>query len=72
MKYYVQYVSNGNLQVDKITEWTDFEKAKNKYHAVCNALGSSQDVETAIVKILDNQLDVVGNYSEVIDHRKET
>lgn len=69
-KYYVVYTSNGYLQIDKITEWTDFNSAKNKYHAICNTLGSSKEVETAIVKILDIQLDVVGNYSEFIDHRK--
>ena len=71
MKYYVVYTSNGYFQTDKITEWSDLDSAKNKYHAICNTLGTNKDVETAVVKILDNQLDVVGNYSEFIDHRNE-
>ena len=71
MKYYVVCTSNGYFQTDKITEWSDFDSAKNKYHAICNTLGTNKDVETAIIKILDSQLDVVGDYSEFIDHRKE-
>ena len=55
MKYYVVYTSNGYFQTDKITEWLDLDSAKNKYHAVCNTLGTNKDVETAVVKILDSQ-----------------
>ena len=68
MKYYVIYSSNGEFQVDKTSEWTDFQSAKNKYHALCNTLGSEPTVLKGIVKILDEQLDVVPGYEETIIH----
>ena len=67
-KYYVIYESNGALQVDKISEWTDFQKAKNKYHAVCSTLGNEETVLKGIVKMLDEELNVVTGYTEVITH----
>ena len=69
MKYYVIYVVNGALQVDKITEWSDKDKARSKFHDVCKTLWASQDVVTASVKILDSQLDTAEDYKEFIDHR---
>lgn len=68
MKYYVIYVSNGALQVDKITEWSDLDSAKAKFHDVCKTLWNAPDVITASVKIFDSQLDVVGGYNEFISH----
>ena len=68
MKYYVIYVSNGALQSDKITEWSDLDKAKAKFHDVCKTLWSAPDVVTASVKILDSQLDNVEDYKEFITH----
>ncbi len=71
MKYYVIYVSNGVLQVDKITEWSDLDKAKAKYHDVCTTLWNEKSVVTATVKLLDSQLDVVEDYKEFISHLVE-
>lgn len=68
MKYYVIYVSNGALQSDKITEWSDLDKAKAKFHDVCKTLWNAPDVVTASVKILDSQLDNVEDYKEFITH----
>ena len=68
MKYYVIYVSNGALQVDKITEWSNLDSAKAKFHDVCKTLWSAPDVVTASVKILDSQLDNVEDYKEFITH----
>ena len=68
MKYYVIYVSNGAIQVDKITEWDDISKAKAKFHSVCNALWSEKTVLKASVVILDEQLDIVEDYKEFITH----
>lgn len=68
MKYYVIYVTNGALQIDKITEWSDLDKAKAKFHDVCKLLWSTPDVVTASVKLLDSQLDNVEGYREFISH----
>lgn len=71
MKYYVIYVVNGALQTDKITEWSDLDKAKSKFHGVCTTLWNEQSVTKATVKILDEQLDAVDGYSETIVHDED-
>ena len=71
MKYYVIYVVNGALQVDKITEWNDINKAKSKFHDICKTLWNTESVKTADVKIFDSQLDVVEGYKEFISHETE-
>lgn len=69
MKYYVIYVVNGSLQISKITEWTDLDKAKAAFHDVCKLMWATADVETASVRLIDSQLDTVENYKEFVDHR---
>ena len=71
MKYYVIYVSNGALQIDKITEWSDLDKAKSKFHDICKTLWNTESVKTAEIKIFDSQLDVVEGYKEFISHQTE-
>jgi hypothetical protein len=68
MKYYVIYVVNGALQVDKITEWSNLDSAKAKFHDICKVLWNESTVLTASVKILDSQLDNVEDYKEFITH----
>ena len=68
MKYYVIYVINGALQVDKITEWDNVNSAKSKFHDVCKVLWAEPTVLTASVRILDSQLDTVEDYKEFITH----
>lgn len=69
MKYYVMYVSNGALQVDKITEWADVSNAKSKFFDICKTLENAKDVKSAIVKILDGDLN---DYkTEVIIHEQD-
>ena len=68
MKYYVIYVSNGALQVEKITEWSNLDSAKVKFHDVCKTLWNAPDVSTASVEILDSQLNNVEGYKEFISH----
>ncbi len=72
MKYYVIYVSNGALQVDKITEHSTPEAALVKYHEVCRTLWNSKDVKKAVVRILDEQLDCWQSHVEVITHADAT
>lgn len=68
MKYYVVYTSNGSFQVDKITEWDTLDKAKNSYWGICKTLGSSAEVKTGAVAILDSEFNVAGGYHEIINH----
>lgn len=73
MKYYVMFVSNGSLQLGegKVTEWTDLDKAKAKFHSQCNTMWNSKDVISGYVVIMDNQFDVVEGYKEYIHHDAE-
>lgn len=72
MKYYVVHVSNGNLQIQSITEHGTPEAALIEYHNRCKMLWNSKDVIKATVKILDEQLDCYQGYSEVITHAEES
>lgn len=75
MKYYVMHVSNDNLQIQDITEWSDLDKAKAKYHDLCKILWAEPSVITGYVVILDNQFDIVGDgnstYKEFIKHEPQ-
>ena len=68
MKYYVIHVSNGNLQIQSITEHGTPEAALVEYHNRCKVLWSEPSVIKATVKILDEQLDCWQNHVEVITH----
>lgn len=72
MKYYVVHVSNGNLQIQSITEHGTPEAALVEYHNRCKALWSESSVIKATIKILDEQLDCYQGYSEVITHAEES
>lgn len=72
MKYYVIYVSNGNLQIPQITEYASLDSAKVKFHQTCATLWNEKTVITGYVAIMDNQLDVVDGYKEFIQHPKES
>ena len=71
MKYYVEFVSNGSLQVNQITEWSEKDKAIAKYHDICKTLWNAQDVTRATVAILDSEFNVVDDYREVITHEAQ-
>ena len=73
IKYYVMFVSNGDLQLGQgnVTEWTDLDKAKAKFHSLCNTMWSAKDVITGYVAIIDNQFDIVEGYKEFITHPKQ-
>jgi len=69
MKYFVMQVSNGSPKI--VTEWTNVDKAKTAFHGVCQALWNAEDVVTASVAIVDENLDVVQGYKEFISHAVE-
>lgn len=77
IKYYVMFVSNGELQLGQgsVTEWTDLDKAKAKFHSLCETLWAEKSVITGYVVIMDNQFDIVGDginkYKEFIHHDEQ-
>ena len=67
MKYSIIKVSNSNYFIDS-EGITDLDKAKVKFHSVCQTLWNAPDVITACVMIADENLDAVEGYKEVIKH----
>lgn len=67
MKFAIAKVINGNyfIHVEGIT---DLVSAKTQYHGLCQTLWNAPDVITACVAIIDENLNVVGGYQEVITH----
>ena len=70
MKYVIVKSINGNYFIDS-EGFTDVDKAKVKFHGVCQALWNAEDVVTASVAIMDENLDVVQGYKEFISHAVE-
>lgn len=71
MKYAIIKVINGTyfIHAEGITE---IANAKVAFHGVCQDLWNAQDVISASVAIVDEQLDVVEEYKEFIHHEATT
>ena len=71
MKYAIVKVINGNyfIHAEGIT---DLDAAKVSFHGLCQTLWNAQDVITAEVKIMDENLDCVEGYKEFITHIVDT
>jgi hypothetical protein len=69
-EYAVIQCVNGNFSVK--SEWTDLNKAKVNYHAICSALWNASDVKEGYVAIVGRNLHFVGGYNEAIFHEAET
>jgi hypothetical protein len=65
MKYAIIKCINGNWFVHA-EGITSIESAKTGFHQLCASLWNASDVQTAAVKIVDEQLDCVEQYSEII------
>lgn len=67
MKYAIIKVINGNyfIHAEGIT---NIDSAKTSYHGLCQSLWNATDVETAMVMIVDENLDCVERYKEFIHH----
>lgn len=67
MKYAIVKCINGNyfIHAEGIT---DVNSAKTQFHGLCQTLWNAQDVVTAKVMIVDQNLDCVGGYREFISH----
>ena len=66
MKYYVLIVSNGNLVINSITEWSTLDSAKGKFHEVCALYWKDASVTDATIAIVDSQLNTVDGCREAI------
>lgn len=67
MKFAIAKVINGNYFIHA-EDITDLVSAKTQYHGLCQTLWNAPDVITACVAIIDENLNVVGGYQEVITH----
>lgn len=70
MKYAIIKVINGNYFIHS-EGITDLSSAKTQFHTVCATLWNAPDVNTAMVKIVDEQLDCVDGYMDLIIHKAE-
>lgn len=69
MKYAVIAVTDGNYNIH--TEHQDVNAAKVEYHGYCKALWNDPNTTSAMVAIVDENLDVVERYKEYISHPTE-
>ena len=67
MKYALVKVSNSNYFIES-EGFTDLDKAKVKFHGVCQTLWNAPDVISACVMIADENLDTITGYKETIRH----
>ena len=67
MKYAVIKCINGSYEIHS-EGWTDLSKAKVNFHGLCQTLWNAPDVIKATVKIVNEQLDCVEGYMDVITH----
>ena len=70
MKYAIVKVVNGNfsIQAEGITE---LASAKTQFHGLCQTLWNAPDVITASVMIVNEYLECVEDYKEIISHEVE-
>lgn len=67
MKYGIIKVINGSYFIHA-EGYTDVSAAKVQYHGLAQTLWNAQDVETAMIMIVDENLDCVEKYKEFIHH----
>lgn len=67
MKYAILECINGNYFI-RAESITILASAITQWHGRCQTLWNAQDVVTAYVAIVDEQLDVVERYKEFIHH----
>jgi hypothetical protein len=60
---------NGAFTID--AEYEELEKAKVRFHAVAQVLWNENDVKTAKIEIVDEQLNTVEDYREYVHHEPE-
>ena len=69
MKFAIIECVNGNYFI-RAEDIIALENAISQYHARCQALWNASDVITGCVMIVDEQLERVGGYREIIKHEQ--
>ena len=67
-KYFVEVIASGALQVDKITEWTDVDKASGEFYSICATYSKSAEKIDATIVVFDVNFDVVNGLRRHIVH----
>lgn len=67
MNYAIIKCINGNFFIHA-EGITDLKSAKTQFHGLCQTLWNADDVITAEVAIMDENLNVVEGYHEFISH----
>lgn len=67
MKFAIIKCINGNFSIHA-EGLIDVSAAKTNFHGICQALWNAPDVITAEVMIVDENLDCVESYRELIKH----
>ena len=67
-KYYVMVIVNGNLQTDKITEWSDVDKAEGEFHTKCATYAKTPEAADATIIVIDTNFDTVKGMKRHIQH----
>ena len=70
MKYAIIKVVNGNYAVAEEGIAT-IAQAKSRFHGLCQTHWNAQDVITAEIMIVDENLDCVEGYKEYITHEPQ-
>jgi len=70
MKYSVIKIVNGNTSIHA-ENLSDLNAAKVNFHGLCQTLANAPDVETAYVKVINDNLEFVG-LNEFIEHLAQT
>lgn len=66
-KFAIISIVNGNYNID--SEWgSNIDGARVAFHNRCAALWNAQDVERAVVKLVDRDLNAFERYTEYIGH----
>ena len=71
MKYAIVKCTDGNYNIHA-EGFTDLKNAKVAYHGLCQVLWNDAETTTAMVMIVDENLDVVERYKEYIHHETES
>ena len=73
MKFYlVKLLTNTQGQDgSSIAVYNALQNAQVEYHRTLASFHNADDVEYAVVEILDEYGRIVGGYSEIVDHRPE-
>lgn len=71
MKYSIIKCVNGSCSIHS-ENITELESAKVQFHGVCQTLWNAQDVITGCVAIVDENLNTVESYKELIHHEATT